>query len=84
MTLNPCSRLRYQNYSVVGEANDAWVQLSSLKVFQSESRRPTLDLVDVINPCGQQCKSRKETFNEAEDLDKYLASTPMMGGIRFM
>ena len=73
-----------QVYSVGGEANDAWSQLSSLKVFQSESCRPTLDLVDAVNPCGQQGKSRKVTFHDAKDLEEYLASNPMIGGTRFM
>lgn len=81
LTLNPCSLLRYQNYSVVGEASDAWSELASLKVFQPESWRPTLDLVDVINPSS---KSRKVTSHDAEDLDRYLASNPMIGGTRFM
>ena len=77
--------MRYQNcYSVVGEANDAWSQLSSLKVFQPEDLRPTLDLIDIIKPCEQPRKIRQVTFHDAENLDMYLASNPVIGGTRFM
>ncbi len=84
LTFDPCSRQRHQIYSVVGEANEAWSQLSSLKVFQSESRRPILDLVDVVHPSEQPRRSTQTTFHDAEDLDKYLTSNPMIGGTRFM
>lgn len=82
--LKPCSHMRHHNYSVVGEANDAWWQLSSLKVFQPESGRPTLDLVDVVSSCGQPNGGHKVTFHDAEDLDRYLASNPTIGRTRFM
>ena len=71
-------------YSIVGEPNDAWSQLSILKVFQPDDWRSTLDLVDVFNPCEQPRKIRQLTFHDAEDLDTYLASNPVTGGTRFM
>lgn len=80
----PCSCLKYSNYSVTGEANDAWSQLSSLDVFQSEDERLMVDLVDVDIPCGQSIKSHKVTFHNAYDLDNYLASNPIEGRTRFM
>lgn len=85
-TLNsePCSCLKYSNYSVIGEANDAWSQLSSLNVFQSENERHMVDLVDVDDPCGQSIKSHRVTFHDASDLDNYLASNPIKGRTRFM
>ena len=79
-----CPRMRHHNYSVVGEVNDAWWQLSSLNVFQPESGRPTLDLVDVVNSSGQPNRGQKVTFHDAEELDKYLAGNQTIGRTRFM
>lgn len=80
----PCSCLKYSNYSVIGDANDAWSQLSSLDVFQSENGRIIVDLVDVDNTCGQSIKSHKVTFHDAYGLDNYLTSNPIKGRTRFM
>ena len=80
----PCSCLKYPIYSVVGEANDAWSQLSSLEIFQSKNETPTVELIDVENPCGQPSKTCQVTFHDAEDLDKYLANSPTTDRIRFM
>lgn len=82
--IEQCSCLKYSNYSVIGEQNDAWSQLSSLDVFQPKNERPTVDLVDVDSPCGQPIQSRNVTFHDADDLDKYLASNPIKGRTRFM
>ena len=74
----------YPEYSVIGEANDAWSQLSSLDVFQSKNERPTVDLIDVDNPCEQPINICKVPFHDADDLDKYLASNSLEGRTRFM
>ena len=81
--LNPYSCMKYQNYSIVGETNDALSELSSLRVFQTDKQTPTLDL-DVFDLSRQPRKSEKCTFHNAEDLDKYLTMNPMIVGIRFM
>ena len=83
-TSDPYSCMRYKNYSIVGETDDALSELSSLRVFQIDKRTPTLDLVDVFDLSGQQRNSGELPFHDAEDLDKYLAANQMIGGIRFM
>ena len=81
---NPYSCMRYQSYSIVGETNDALSELSSLRVFQTEKRTPTLDLIDVFDSSGQPRKSGEFIFHDVEGLDKYLTTNPILGGIRFM
>ena len=80
----PHSCLRYPNYTVDGELNDALSQLSFLQVFQPANEKPTVLLVDVGTPREQPSKSPQITFHNAEDLDKYLASNPVTGRTRFM
>ena len=77
----PYSCMRYQIYSIVGKIDDALSELSSLEVFQTETRTPSLDLIDVLDSSGQ---PRKNGFHDVEDLDKYLTVNPMIVGIRFM
>ncbi len=81
---NTCSSRGFHTYSVIGQAEDAWSQLSSLKVFHSDGGRSAVDLVDVIDPCRQPSKSHIVTFNDTESLDNYLASNPIIGRTRFM
>lgn len=81
---NPYSSMRYQSYSIVGEINDALSEMSSLRVFQTHKQTSTLDLVDDFDLSGQPRKSGEFTFHDVEDLDKYLTTNPMIGGIRFM
>lgn len=81
---NPYSCTRYQTYSIVGETNDALSEMSSVRVFQTDKKTPTLNLVDVLDLSGQPRKSGDFTFHDVEDLDKYLMMNPMIGGIRFM
>ena len=83
LAFDPCSHPIYHNYSVVGETNEAWLQLLSLKVFQSGDCRTGLDLIDAVHPSGQPTKSPK-VFHDAEDLGNYLTSNPIIGGTRFM
>ena len=83
-TSDQYSCMRYQIYSTVGETGDALSELSSIRVFQVDKRTPTLDLVDVFDLSGQPRKSGEFSFHDAEDLDKYLATNQMIGGIRFM
>ena len=83
-TSNPLLCMKSQNYSIIGETDDALSELSSLRVFQVDKRTPTLDLVDVFDLSGQPRKSGELSFHDNEDLDKYLATNQMIGGIRFM
>lgn len=80
----PYSCMRYQIYSIVGETDDALSELSSLRVFQIDKRTPALDLVDVFDLSGQPRKSGEFPFHDADDLDKYLVTNQMIGGIRFI
>ena len=79
-----CSCPIYQTYSTVGEASHAWSHLLSLKVFEADDETPTVNLIDIVRPCGQPYTNRKFTFDNAEDLDKYLTSNPMNDRTRFM
>ena len=83
-TSNPLLCMKSQNHSVIGETDDALSELSSLRVFQIDKRTPTLDLIDVFDLSGQPRKTGELSFHDAEDLDKYLATNQMIGGVRFM
>ena len=84
LPLSSRSSSQYQSYSTVGDASAAWSHLLSSKVFQSEDKTPTVDLIDAVDPYGQPGTIRKVTFDNAGTLDLYLASNPMKCRTRFM
>lgn len=63
----------YDSYSIVGNIDKAWSQLTSLKVFKPASWIPSLNIVDVART-----KSRTRTFDSMADLTGYLDINPIL------
>lgn len=72
------------DYSVVGDINEAWAQLASLKVFQPEASANTVNIID-SKPIDQE-HSRKHdvTYPRSQDLIDYITSSSILGGTRLM
>lgn len=75
------SNFPQKNYSVVGDADEAWSQLASYKVFGPESWTPTLDLIDLD---VKQRRKDSKSFLNAEALRDHLNNTSWTSGTRFM
>ncbi len=76
--------LNYHNYSLVGDGNNAWSTLASLKVFIPATREPTIDLFDVVIADRQSIRSCQKTFTSTEDLEDYINSSTNIGGTRYL
>ena len=72
------------SYSFIGDADVAWSQLASLKVFKPASSTLSLDLLDVVPSDSQPCGRTTRTFNDTKEFVDYLNHSPIKVGLRFM
>ena len=72
------------HYSMVGEVDDPWSRLASLKVFKPASETASLDLVDIVHSPSQQCEKITRTFENSQELEDYICHSSIKDGLRFM
>ena len=82
--VNICPPRDFCSYSVVSDAEDAWAQLASLKVFRSASWTSALDCIDVVVGTDDRALTHKRTFHNAKDLEEYFEKAPPKARTRFM
>lgn len=86
MVDNSISRFsqEYRDYSFNSDADDAWAQLASLKVFKSASQVFALDCIDVVSGANGEAEKHRLTISNAKDLEDHFSKAPMDARTRFL